>query len=182
MYQDSSVTRLLECAARGRESAWREIVDRFSSLIYSMCHRYGISGDDIDDVTSEVWLKLLTNATTIRDPNALPGWLRTTTRNECLGLLRAKTRQFPAELVAEPTDPDFDANLLDEERRRAAQEAIAHLSTRDRALLSLLFSDPPVPYTEISSTLGIPVGAIGPTRARCLARARRTPAIAALTP
>lgn len=183
MYHDSSATRLLECAAHGRESAWREIVDRFSSLIYSICHRHGINGDDIDDVTSEVWLKLLTNATTIRDPNALPGWLQTTARNECLGLLRTKTRQIPAaDVVAEPTHPDFDANLLDEERRRAAQEAIAHLPARDRALLSLLFSDPPVPYKEISSTLGIPVGAIGPTRARCLNRARRTPAIAALTP
>lgn len=182
MDHDSSATRLLERAAHGRESAWREIVDRFSSLIFSMCHRYGIHGDDIEDVTSEVWLKLLTNATTIRDPNALPGWLQTTARNECLGLLRTRTRQIPADLDAEPTHPDFDANLLDAERRRAAQEAIAHLPARDRELLSLLFADPPVPYKEISSALGIPVGAIGPTRARCLNRARRTSAVAALTP
>ena len=184
MHHDSPATRLLECAAHGMESAWREIVKRFSPLIFAVCHRYGISGVDTQDVAGEVWLRLLTNMSAIRDPNALPGWLQTTTRNECLGLLRARNRQIPTDtdLIGEPCAPEADTNLIDEERRHAARQALAHLSQRDRQLLSMLFSDPPRPYKEISSTLGIPVGAIGPTRARCLTRARRTPAIAALEP
>jgi RNA polymerase sigma factor (sigma-70 family) len=166
------------------ESAWREIVNRFSPLIFSVCHRYGINGVDIQDVAGEVWLRLLANATTIRDPNALPGWLLTTTRNECLALLRTRDRQIPTDtdLMGEPCQPEIDADLIGEERRHAAREALTRLSQRDRQLLSMLFSDPPMPYKEISSTLGIPVGAIGPTRARCLTRVRRTPAIAALQP
>jgi hypothetical protein len=39
-------------------------------------------------------------------------------------------------------------------------------------LLEMLMADPPVPYTEISHELGLPVGSIGPTRGRCLARLR----------
>ena len=184
MHHDSPATQLLECAAHGMESAWREIVKRFSPLIFTVCHRYGISGVDIQDVAGEVWLRLLTNVTTIRDPNALPGWLLTTARNECLGLLRARNRQIPTDtdLIGEACQPEIDANLIGEERRHAARQALAHLSHRDQQLLSMLFSDPPKPYKEISSTLGIPVGAIGPTRARCLTRARRAPAIAALEP
>jgi len=44
----------------------------------------------------------------------------------------------------------------------------------------MLIEDPPVPYTEISARLGIPVSSIGPTRRRCLEQIRRHPAIAAL--
>lgn len=184
MNHDSPATRLLECAAHGMESAWREIVKQFTPLIFTTGSRYGISGADIQDVASEVWLRLMTNLSTIRDPNALPGWLATTARNECLALLRTRSRQIPTEtdLIGEPYRPDPDANLIGDERRHAARAALADLPPRDRQLLSMLFSDPPRPYKEISSTLGIPVGAIGPTRARCLNRARRTPAIAALEP
>jgi RNA polymerase sigma factor (sigma-70 family) len=183
MHHDSPATQLLQCAAHGMESAWREIVKRFSPLIFAVCRRYGIDGVDIQDVAGEVWLKLMTNVKEIRDPNALPGWLRTTARNECLGLLRTRSRQIPTDtdLDGEAYQPEIDANLIGEERHDARQ-ALAHLSRRDRQLLSMLFADPPKPYKEISSTLGIPVGAIGPTRARCLTRARRTPAVAALAP
>ena len=41
----------------------------------------------------------------------------------------------------------------------------------------LLSEDPPVPYAEISRRMGIPVGAIGPTRARAVERLRQTPSV-----
>ena len=56
----------------------------------------------------------------------------------------------------------------------------AQLSPREQQLIAVLTVDPPVPYAEISARLGIPVGSIGPTRGRCLAKLRRHPAIAAL--
>ena len=43
-----------------------------------------------------------------------------------------------------------------------------------------MLEDPPASYATISVRLGIPVGSIGPTRARCLDKMRRHPAIAAL--
>lgn len=72
------------------------------------------------------------------------------------------------------------ASLIDAERHAAGRRAFTQLPRRDQQLLSRLFADPPKSYKEISTVLGIPVGAIGPTRARCLTRARRTPAIPAL--
>jgi DNA-directed RNA polymerase specialized sigma24 family protein len=36
----------------------------------------------------------------------------------------------------------------------------------------MLMADPPASYAEISDRLGVPVGSIGPTRGRCLARLR----------
>jgi RNA polymerase sigma factor (sigma-70 family) len=182
MDHDSPTGVLLECALRGMQSAWQEIIESFSPLIFAVCHRYGISGADTQDVAGAVWLRLVANVATIREPKALPGWLQTTTRNECRMLLRQKNRDIPTgtDLFDGRFEPDLDARLIDEERRATARRAFAQLPRPDRELLSMLFSDPPKPYKEISSALGIPIGAIGPTRARCLRRARHTPAIAAL--
>ena len=172
----------MERAARGTESAWQEIVARYSPLVLAVCRDYGLRGVDVEDVAGSVWLLLVANVSRIREPEALPGWLRTTIRHECLMLLRHKNRQIPTDgtLIGDASESEIDAELIGAERRDAAHDAFALLPERDRELLSMLFADPPRPYREISSVLGIPVGAIGPTRARCLARARRTPAVAAL--
>jgi RNA polymerase sigma factor (sigma-70 family) len=151
-----------------------------------VCRRYGIVGADADDVGGNVWLRLVANLTTIREPEALPGWLKTTTQRECLTLLRDKRRQIPRdqERATNETEPGVDASLLAKERRNAVRnavrEAVAQLRERDQELLLMLFSDPPVPYAEISAVLNMPVGAIGPTRQRCLARVRRIPVISVL--
>jgi RNA polymerase sigma factor (sigma-70 family) len=119
---------------------------------------------------------------TIREPNALPGWLATTARRECLLLLRNQNRQikFDDQHISGQPEPEPDTGLLTEERRIALRDAFTRLPDRDRQLLSMLFADPPMPYTEISTRIGMPIGAIGPTRQRCLARLRRHPAVAAL--
>jgi RNA polymerase sigma factor (sigma-70 family) len=181
MRYDSPVAALLESAVRGVESAWYEIVRRYSPLVLSVCRRYGIAGADAEDVRGNVWLRLVAHAITIREPEALPGWLTTTARRECLTLLRGKSREIPNDQeVANQAEATPDTSLLVEERRDAVRVAFTRLSKRDQDLLSMLFADPPVPYAKISSSLGMPIGAIGPTRQRCLARVRQTPAIAAL--
>jgi RNA polymerase sigma factor (sigma-70 family) len=179
MRQQKPNAPLLEDAGRGAEWAWREIVNRYSSLVFAVCHRHGITGADAEDVRGSVWLRLVISLKTIREPEALPGWLRTTARNECLMLLRYKTRQFPTDspLLGEPTEPAADTALIGAERQDAARHAFAQLPERNRKLLTMLFADPPTPYREISSVLGIPVGAIGPTRARVLDKVRSTPAV-----
>ena len=49
---------------------------------------------------------------------------------------------------------------------------MSRLPGRWQRLLEMLMADPPVPYTEISDQLGVPIGSIGPTRGRCLAQLR----------
>ncbi|HEU5471613.1 MAG TPA: sigma-70 family RNA polymerase sigma factor [Actinophytocola sp.] len=181
MRKDMPVATLLENAACGMNSAWQEIMRRYAALVSAVCRQHGIGGADADDVAGNVWLRLVTNLDTIREPQALPGWLRTTTRRECLSLLRERHREIPDdEEFPDLAAPPADASLLGTERRTAMLAAVRTLPERDRRLLALLYSDPPTPYTVISSRLGMPIGAIGPTRQRCLARVRRSAAIAAL--
>jgi DNA-directed RNA polymerase specialized sigma24 family protein len=122
----------------------------------------------------------------IRDPAALPGWIATTTRQECGRLVSAPRRREVlgyAQDAAETADPGPGAayaEVLVAERNAVLREAVRQLPPRCRGLISLLIADPPVSYADTSGKLDIPVGSTGPTRGRCLERLRRHPAMAAL--
>jgi RNA polymerase sigma factor (sigma-70 family) len=168
----------VERAQRGDKTAWDAIVDRYAPLVWAACQRHGLRGADAEDVGAGVWLRLVENLDTLRQPAALPGWLATTARRECLQALTARNRQIPVEEIELPAEgPASDEWLLLEERAVALRQAFAGLQERCRLLLSMLFSDPPPAYAEIGASLGMPIGAIGPNRKRCLDRLRRSAAL-----
>jgi RNA polymerase sigma factor (sigma-70 family) len=173
-------------ARNGDKSAWDALVEGYSPLIWSICRRYRLSRTDAEEVGQNIWLYLMDHLAKIRDPAALPGWLATATRRECLRVLRAARAPsaagygLDADTVPDEQAAPVDQALLLAERNAALREAFARLAPCCRELLALLIADPPVPYAEISARLGISVGSIGPTRGRCLDKLRRDPAIAAL--
>ncbi|HST65764.1 MAG TPA: sigma-70 family RNA polymerase sigma factor [Mycobacteriales bacterium] len=182
MRDDPVVIGLLERAGAGDQGAWDQLVERYAPLVWSVCRRHRLSDADTDDVGATVWLRLVERLGSIREPAALPGWLATTTRNECLRVLQAGSRQayVPEERLPDTATAGPEDWLLELERHVTLRAAFADLAERCRALLSLLFADPPVPYEEISARLGMPVGGIGPNRQRCLAALRAHPSMTAL--
>jgi RNA polymerase sigma factor (sigma-70 family) len=182
---ECAVPQLVAEARDGNRSSWNRLVDRFTPLVLSVVRRYRLQGGDAEDVVQTVWLRLVERLGAIREPRALPGWIVTTTRNECLHLIRTQRLVSPTDL-GERGRPDgdgapgLDGDLLEAERHEALLIALAELPERQRTLLLLLIEDPPVPYEEISRRLGLPVGSIGPTRARALARVRTHAAVRAL--
>ena len=186
MRDNPVVTDLVTRAAKGEKQAWDALVERFIPLIWSICRNHRLSNADAEDVGQIVWMQLTGQLGKIRDPAALPGWLATVTRRECLRVMDA-THRLPmvgyvldAEIIADERSAAAEQELLAAERHAALREAFATLSPSDQQLIALLLDDPPVSYAEISTRLGIPVGSIGPTRRRCVDKLRRHPAIAAL--
>jgi RNA polymerase sigma factor (sigma-70 family) len=182
---DPSVIELVELARAGDQGAWDRIVERYAPLVWAVCRGFGLSRADAEDVSACVWLRLVERLQTIREPAALPGWLKTTTLNESRYLLRMKRRQLPVGDDAEDwfeaeVEADSDEWLLAQERQVALRAAFAGLAQRCRRLLSMLFADPPTPYLRISEELEMPIGSIGPSRKRCLAELRDRPELAAL--
>lgn len=177
-----TVGDLLAAARDGDQGAWNELVERFLPLVSGMIARHRLWGADAEDVNQTVWLRLVEHLGRIREPDALPGWIATTTRHECLALLRRNKRTSPVDPSFDQAtaDPDPTDDLMEAERRHALRTALEELSEGRRALLLMLLEDPPRPYAEISRILGIPVGSIGPTRARALATLRSTSALTAL--
>jgi RNA polymerase sigma factor (sigma-70 family) len=181
------VADLVMRARTGDQRAWDAIVERYAPLVWSICRRYRLADADAADAGQAVWLQLVEHIGQIRDPASLPGWLATTTGRECGRIVRAARRTSPPGQVLEvgdipseqPALPDDE--LLQAERHMALHDALAHLPPPCQQLIALLTEDPPLPYAQISARLGIPVGSIGPSRSRCLAKLRRHPVIAALT-
>ena len=183
---DSSVSDLVARARRGDKHAWDALVERYAPLIWSICRKYRLGQEDAEDVGQSVWMRLVDQLDKIRHPAALPGWLATTARRECGRVVRA-ARGPHAVVCGLDTEniPDEQAGateqeLLVAERHAALREAFTTLPPECQRLVTMLVADPPLPYAEISTRLGVPVGSIGPTRGRCLDRIRRYPAIAAL--
>jgi RNA polymerase sigma factor (sigma-70 family) len=183
MRDDPIVVDLVNRARDGDKAAWDELVERYAPLVWSVCRRYRLAPADTDDVGQSVWLRLIEHLPGLREAAALPGWIATTTQRECYRLLRASSRVEPVD-PAESTDVVVPAiaeeEVLRHERRTVLRSAFKELSDRCQALLTLLTSDPPTAYDEISRRLELPIGSIGPNRARCLDRLRRTPALALL--
>ncbi len=179
------LTDLVHAAADGDEDAWRRLVERYLPLVKSVIRWHGLYGQDADDVSQLLWLRLVEHLKDIREPRALPGWIKTTTRNECKQLLKNARRTVPVGAVVEPqavnlVAEELDEDLLRAERHQVLLAALAELPEHQRDLLMLLAADPPLSYAEIGRRLGIPVGSIGPTRARALSRLRESHAVAAL--
>ena len=186
MRDDPSVIALVTRAGGGDQGAWNEIVDRYAPLVWSICLRYQLAREEIDDVGQNVWLLLVEKIGRLREPAALPGWLAVTTQRECLRVLREAGRHDHAGLPAEDRMPADPASMIEEEilaaeRGAALRAAFAELKPDYRELLSMLVSDPPFTYAEISAKLGIAIGSIGPTRARCLELLRRSPHVIAIS-
>ena len=183
---DLVVIDLVTRARKGDEQAWDALVERYAPLIWSICRRHRLDGVDADDVAQSVWLSLVDQLDKVRHPAALPGWLATTTRRECLRVLRAARgplaagNGLDAEILPDEQAGTVEQELLAAERHAALREAFQALPPGGQQLIVLLIEDPPVPYAQISARLGIPLGSIGPTRRRYLDKLRRCPTVAAL--
>jgi DNA-directed RNA polymerase specialized sigma24 family protein len=129
MRDDPSVVALVPRAESGDRLAWNDIVQRYDPLVWSICRRHGITGADADDVDGTVRMQPRGEPGKLREPAALPGWLATTTRRECLALLRNQNREAPHH-DWEPVDhaePAPDTRLLTEERQIAIRDATVTL-------------------------------------------------------
>jgi RNA polymerase sigma factor (sigma-70 family) len=173
-------------ARNSDQQAWDALVERYAPLIWSICRRHRLDDADAADVSQTVWLQLVDHLDTIHDPAALPGWLTTVTRRECLHIPGATWRPLAAgnvidaETIPDEQDATAEQELLAAERHAALREALGDLPPSGQQLILLLLQDPPLLYADISAQLGVPVGSIGPTRRRCLDKLRCHPAIAAL--
>lgn len=180
---DHSLTALVAAALAGDERAWAEIVRRHAALVLARIHQFRLTPQQAEDVAQTVWLNLCEHLGSLREPEALPGWISTTTRHECLRVTAAARRTIlvdPAtdlDLAVEDDEDGLALELLRDERHRALRAGLAELPEHQRRLLLLLSTDPPPTYLEVSEQLGIPMGSIGPTRQRGLERLRRTQAL-----
>jgi len=181
---DFEASDLVTAALRGDKASWEALVYRYSGLVWSVARGYRLGSADSADVFQTTWLRLVEHLGRISDPGQVGAWLATTARHEALRIACGVTRAVPADdvtLVAlghvdehspERAALEAEQAQLDEARAADLWRALGELSARCRELLRLLVASPQPSYLEVAAALDMPVGSIGPTRARCLRRLR----------
>jgi RNA polymerase sigma factor (sigma-70 family) len=169
------IARLGDAAGTGDQSAWNRLVQEFESMIWAIARAYRLGDADAADVSQATWLALFQHIDRLNNTAGVGAWLATTARRECLRVLRGgRRRVLFGDDGPEPESPEPppDHALLIAERDDALRRAFSRLRAADQALLRLLTADPRPPYEEIAAALDMPIGSIGPTRQRALARLR----------
>jgi RNA polymerase sigma factor (sigma-70 family) len=169
------IEHLVRDARRGDECAWNALVNRYAGLVWAVARAHRLNDADAADVSQATWIKLFRSLGSLKTPAAIGAWLATTARRESLRCIQrgGRTEPWPEEREFADNGPDVDARMLAGERDELVLRALAELSERDRALLRMLAADPAPSYDEIGAALDMPIGSIGPTRARALGRLRR---------
>ena len=170
-----TVEELVKRAAAGEREAWNALVRRFNGLIWSIVRQHRLSSEDAQDATQVVWLRLLESLGTLRDPSRVSAWLATTTRYECLRLIRLRRRTLSTveDMLESRVDPVASPEeiVTEHDHQRGVFACMRRLGPRCRQLLEL--SAFKLHYQEIAKLLDMPVGSIGPTRKRCLDQLRK---------
>lgn len=170
--RSGAVVDLLSRVSDGDPAAWEEILHRYGRLVSATVRSFRLQHADALDAVQRTWLRLAENAHRIQRPEGLPGWLATTARRECLHILRQAKRTSGSLDVADPSVEGPEQQVIDADTARMLWTLVEELSPRQQTLLRALFTDYPHSYTEVARITGIPLGAIGPTRARALAQLR----------
>lgn len=169
----------------GDATAWSALVARYQRLVYAIALRAGLDEHAAADVFQTVFGRLIEHLGRIEDPRRLQAWIVTTAKREALLLLRRGQRTVSMTRDDEDEEaPEWDIAddaplpetvLSDLQQLALVRNALDRLDERCRGLLLLLFADDEdrIAYDQIATRLGMPVGSIGPTRARCLDKLRR---------
>jgi RNA polymerase sigma factor (sigma-70 family) len=166
----------VKAAAAGDGEAWSALVEQFGTRVHAVARKHRLGAHDVEDVAQTTWLRLLERIETVREPAALGAWLETTTRRESLRVIRNSGRNgvSSGDLGSEPADPTVaEDRLVAAERRAGLVAGVERLPADQKRLVSMLVCDPAPSYAEISRALDMPIGSIGPTRGRVLARLRQ---------
>jgi RNA polymerase sigma factor (sigma-70 family) len=171
--------RLAACLVRARDgdtAAVGEIVRELNPLLWHVARGEGLTAEESGDVVQTSWLELLRRLHEIRSPQALTSWLVTATRREAWRVRKLAGRQASGgaaqlESVADP-GPGPGERLLTDERDRVLWRHVQRLPERCRELLRIVAQVSRPDYGAVAEAMGMPVGSIGPTRGRCLAKLR----------
>jgi RNA polymerase sigma factor (sigma-70 family) len=183
---DASPADLVAAVRAGFPGAWRAVVDRFDAGLHALGRGYGLDPASVDDAVQQTWLAALTHLDALRDPAALAGWLRSILHRECLRVLDRANREVPVvehtlgttvaptrvTLRGPPPEPPEEQVIHRAQLADLRAAVRRRLSTREQALMALLSDAQEHSYGDIARTLGLPIGSIGPTRARCIAKLR----------
>jgi RNA polymerase sigma factor (sigma-70 family) len=158
----------------GDHTGLDDLVRSLTPVLWHVVRSYGLSTEAAEDVVQTAWLTLVRRHESISDPQAVASWLTTTARREAWRVSKTATKSLMlGEEVIETRMPHAvtaEAQVLADDEQERLWQRVQELSPRCRRLLRIIAFDDRPDYASIADELGMPIGSIGPTRGRCLAK------------
>nr|WP_314842203.1 sigma-70 family RNA polymerase sigma factor [uncultured Microbacterium sp.] len=160
----------------GDSRAMDDLVRLMTPVLWHVVRAYGLDRTLAEDVVQTTWMRLVRGRTTITDPQAISAWLTTTARREAWKVGKAHGKVDTTEtdaldaLLPQQDSAEDHAATGDENRR--LWSAVERLTERCRRLLRVIAFEERPDYARLAVDLAMPIGSIGPTRQRCLAKLR----------
>lgn len=173
---DAEDAELLRAVARGDESAFARVYDRYSPILLGLMLRILRSRAEAEDVLQEVFLQVWQRAHSF-DParGRAFTWLVTLARSRAIDRLRSVgSRERATQRSAEDVPPESepaewaDAAAVRAERAEAVQAALAELPEEQRQVLVLAYLEG-MSQSEIAAAKNQPLGTVK-TRTRSALR------------
>jgi RNA polymerase sigma factor (sigma-70 family) len=160
----------------GDQDRMADLVALLTPILWHTARAQRVDRETAEDVVQSAWLALARSADSIADPQAVLQWLLVAVRRESWRVVKRADRLEPTEIgeedVTTPAHELPEARIVEEDQHARLWKHIGRLPTRCQALLRVIaFADKP-DYATVAQALGMPVGSIGPTRGRCLAKLR----------
>lgn len=152
--------RLVESILHGNREVFGQLVTRYQNLVAGVAWRYGVRRDDVEDVVSEVFLKVYRNLHQYRPEHQFSTWLYRLAANHVLDRARrARKERGRTEMpvhVADPS-PSIGEGMEGRERARLLRAALQEIDPRYREVIFLVYVEGNK-VDEAARTLGIPQG------------------------
>ncbi|MGL4411993.1 MAG: RNA polymerase sigma factor [Bacteroidales bacterium] len=146
---------LIEAVRRNDRAAQRQLYDRFSPKMYSICLRYMENRDDAADMLQEGFIKVFTSIERFSNLGSFEGWMRRIFVNVCLENIR-QTNILRQGVPIEESEviEDYDHSVLD---RMSADELMVLISEMPPGFRTIfnLFAIEGYSHKEIAEMLGI---------------------------
>ena len=169
------VAMLVRRCIAGDAVAWEEIVRTYNRRIYNICYRFAGSGDDAEDLTQEVFIKMYRTLTTYdHTKGAFATWVTTITRNLLVDHFRKGKQQRLTDSI-DATSEHEDAVPLSEQIQDQSAAPDARVRSREvgetvHAALGKLSPElreavilrdlQDMDYREIAAVLKVPEGTV----------------------
>lgn len=177
-YQLKSDWELILACQNGDEVAWSTFIARYDRLLYYILNQYHLPPEEIADIIQNSFISLMEKLGSFDESYNFKAWLKTVAKRQAWRYLENRRREDvgAAENASDSIIPDYmDKDAIDRNQQTIElHEGVLNLDERcKRLLIHLYFDDPTPPYEEIAEGLEMPLGSIGPTRARCLKKLRQ---------
>ncbi len=149
---------------RGQAEALGEIYDRHAGLVYGISYKVLGNTQEAEDLTQEIFIKLVERAKYDPDRGSLRTFLMILTRSRAIDRVRSRqstrrsTQVWQADYVPDSPSLSID-NMVQAERSEQVKQALTHLSSEQQQILHMSYYEG-LSQSAIAKKLSTPLGTV----------------------